>query len=221
MSQQPAPPTAVHPQPVVAAGATQVLGVAVLAGLALGVADLFLQRTLPYPWADLANSSAVWALAAFLLGAHLRPAPGAAARVGAVLVAVAGAVGLVVAVQAYYVAAVMADLASIGRLTSPSTITWMVLGVVAGALFAVAGAESRGPDPVRAAVALALPTAVLLAEAWLRTGWGGGGTALLTAALGAGVLVTAHDRLVVLQKAALFTVPLVPVCYVALKVSGF
>jgi hypothetical protein len=69
-------------------------------GIALGAVDLLLQRGLPYPWANLANSSAVWALGAFGVGwwwLHARPWGSALAGVGL----------LVVAVQAYYVAAVV------------------------------------------------------------------------------------------------------------------
>ena len=44
-------------------------------GIALGAVDLLLQRVLPYPWANLANSSAVWALGAFGVGWWLRARP--------------------------------------------------------------------------------------------------------------------------------------------------
>ncbi len=230
---QPAPPPSASPstspstspsssgalRPPVPTSAPGVLGTAALAGLALGVLDLLLQRTLPYPLADLANSSAVWALVAFLLGAWLRPAPGEAARAGAVLVAVAGAVSLVVAVQAYYLAAVVTDVASVARLTSVPTLTWMLFGVLAGAVFAAAGTWSRDADPARAALGLALPAAVLLAESWLRLSWGG--TAVLTAALAGVVLATALGRPTVLHRAALLTVLLTPACYLAQRVAGY
>jgi len=70
--------------------------VAFVAGVLLGVGDLLLQRNLPYPWANLANSSAVWAVAAFALGRWLRRDW---RRSG-----VAGVTMLVVAVEAYYAA---------------------------------------------------------------------------------------------------------------------
>ena len=45
---------------------------AVMGGLLLGSIDLIAQRTLPYPWANLANSSAVWAIGAFGVGVWVR-----------------------------------------------------------------------------------------------------------------------------------------------------
>jgi cobalamin synthase len=42
--------------------------VAIVGGLLLGLIDLLAQRTVPYPWANLANSSAVWAIGAFVSG---------------------------------------------------------------------------------------------------------------------------------------------------------
>ncbi len=41
---------------------------AILGGLLLGPSDLLAQNTLLYPWANLANSAAVWALGAFIIG---------------------------------------------------------------------------------------------------------------------------------------------------------
>jgi hypothetical protein len=66
------------------------------AAVLLGLADLLLQKTLPYPLANL-NSSAVWAVLAFLLGWWVRGPWWRSALAGSVL--------LVVAVPAYYVSA--------------------------------------------------------------------------------------------------------------------
>jgi len=46
--------------------------VTVVCGLLLGAGDFAGQKILPYPWADLANSSAVWAVAAFGIGLWVR-----------------------------------------------------------------------------------------------------------------------------------------------------
>ncbi|MGA8258462.1 MAG: DUF6518 family protein [Nocardioides sp.] len=62
----------------------RLLGAALLSGIGLGVLDLFLQLTLAYPFANLANSSAVWALCAFALARTARTTPGRAAAAGAV-----------------------------------------------------------------------------------------------------------------------------------------
>lgn len=185
--------------------------VAVLAGIVLGVLDLVLIRTLPYPWADLANSSAVWALAAFVLGRALRRGP--------LLSALAGAVLLVVAVEAYYLAAIAVDLASPARLTSPSTVAWVAFGVLAGAGFGLAGAWSRDRGTWRAAAGVALAAGVLLAEAWLRLDQAG--TALLTAALAALVLATAWRHPGEGGRAAVLAAPLAVLCLVGFTVAGF
>lgn len=49
---------------------------AIVGGLLLGLIDLLAQRTVPYPWASLANSSAVWAIGAFGIGPGSVPAGG-------------------------------------------------------------------------------------------------------------------------------------------------
>ncbi len=112
-----------------------------VAGVLLGVVDLMAQLGLPYPWANLANSPAVWGIAAFALGAAL--------RTDALRAAVCGAALLTIAVEAYYLAAVVALHDSTASLTSPSTGTWLVLGVVAGAGCAVAGLATRLPSAPR------------------------------------------------------------------------
>lgn len=145
--------------------AVTVACVAVVAGIALGGLDLLAQRTLPYPWANLANSSAVWAVAAFAIGAW--------AGRGAVRCVVAAVVLLLVAVEAYTVFAVWFLHDDPFTLTSPATVLWLVFGVVAGCVFGFGGhlRAVRGPWP--AAVGAALPAAVLLAEAAVLAGRGG------------------------------------------------
>ncbi len=129
----------------------------VACGVLLGVVDLLLQRTLPYPWANLANSSAVWALGAFAVGWWL--------RVGWWRSALAGIVLLVVAVEAYYLAAVVLLDDDVQTLWSATALTWLLFGVLAGALFGAVGGLSRDARPWLRTVAVAMPGAVLLAEA--------------------------------------------------------
>src|SRR6201995_2446069 len=95
-----AAPATIHPGSLAAQGLL-LLALAGVAGVALGVVDLVLQLHLAYPWADLANSSAVWAVAAFVFAfaATRHPVVGAAT----------GVVVLTVAVEAYYVAAMLTD----------------------------------------------------------------------------------------------------------------
>lgn len=85
---------------------------AVVAGIAVGGLDLLAQRTLPYPWANLANSSAVWAVAAFAVGVWVRR--------GAVRGVVAAVVFLLVAVEAYFAFAAWFLHDDPGTLTSPA-----------------------------------------------------------------------------------------------------
>jgi hypothetical protein len=136
---------------------TQVLVVPVLAGIVLGVGDVLAITHVAYPWANLANSSAVWAIAAFVLGAVLRTDP--------VRAAVAGAVLLVVAVEAYYGYATLTDLAGYHAMWSPTSQTWLVFGVFAGVIFGVAGAWTREAVWWRRVVGSATGAAVLLGEA--------------------------------------------------------
>ncbi len=166
---------------------------AVVGGVLLGAFDLLLQRTLPYPWANLANSLAPWAIGAFAAGRWLRR--------DWKLSAVAGSLLLVIAVVTYYVASWLTNVGSLTFLTSPTALVWLALGVAGGALFAAAGSLSRSSHPILGAVAGALPAAVLLAEATTyvdRAGHGDGSphyvsdklqTAAILAVLGIVVLV--------------------------------
>lgn len=129
----------------------------VASGIALGAVDLLLQRVLPYPWANLANSSAVWALGAFGVGWWLRARPWRSALAGIGL--------LLVAVQAYYLAAVVLMGDDVRILWSSTAMLWSFFGVLAGALFGAAGGLSHDRRPWLRAIAVAMPGAVLLAEA--------------------------------------------------------
>lgn len=190
---------------------SSVLARAAAAGIALGVLDLVLIQLLPYPLADLANSSAMWALAAFVAGRVLRAGPGVGAAAGVVL--------LLVAVETYYVAAVVVDLASPATLVSATAIAWCVMSVVAGAVFGAAGAVSTDDDAWRSAAAVALVAGVVLAEAWVRRG--APDTSLLTAAVGLVVLVSVSRGPLEVARAAALVVPATVVCVLGFAVAGF
>ena len=129
--------------------------ITIVAGLALGAVDLLLQKSLPYPWANLANSSAVWAVAAFGLGFWVRSPWWRAAAAGVVL--------LVLAVPSYYLTATLVQNDAIANVWAPSSLLWMVFGALAGAVFGTAGAWARTTG-WRQVVGIALPGAVLFAE---------------------------------------------------------
>lgn len=187
-------------------------GVTVAAGVLLGAADLLLQKTLPYPWADLANSSAVWAVLAFALGWALARGGGSWRRSAA-----AGLVLLVLAVPSYYVTATLVQDDDLSNAWAPTGLLWMFFGVLAGPLFGAAGALTRGERSGWLWVgAAALPGAVLLAEAALDiTRYPS--TAAIKAVLG--VLIT----LVVARTwtALAAALPLAAAGYAAFKVGGF
>ena len=138
----------------------RVLGSAVVAGLVFGPVDLAVQKLLPYPFADLGNSMAVWALGAFLFGAwvgtgRLRPIAGAAAF-------------NLVAVESYYLAATLVQHDAIGNLWATSTLLFLFAAVVAGLVFGLGGALARSGPGWQRLVGAALPGAVFLAEAGIR-----------------------------------------------------
>ncbi|WP_174537553.1 DUF6518 family protein [Micromonospora chalcea] len=127
-----------------------------VAGFLLGFLDFVWIKWVPFPFAELGNSTATWAVAAFALGWWIRS--------GAVRAAVAASVLLIVAVPSYYLAATLLqgdDIAVIWALTS---FVWMAFGVVAGVVFGVAGIWAR-TDGWRRVVGTALPVAVFVEEA--------------------------------------------------------
>ncbi|GAA5146119.1 hypothetical protein GCM10023340_16560 [Nocardioides marinquilinus] len=195
------------------AEARETLALAGAAGLALGVLDLVLIQVLPYPWADLANSSAIWALAAFALGRLTRSSVAVSGTAGAVM--------LVVAVESYYLAAIAVDLASPDRLLAATTVAWLAFAVVAGAGFGMAGAlvRDRTPGSWWAGAGLGLTAAVLLAEAWLRVD--ATATALLTVLVAVAVLGSESRRPGVIARALVLTAPLTALCFVAFVMAGF
>jgi hypothetical protein len=196
---------------------------AIVGGLLLGPIDLLAQRTLPYPWANLANSGAVWAIGAFGIGAW--------ARTGRWRPAAAGAVLLLVAVESYYLAATLVQDDALSNLWTATTLLWLLFALLAGTVFGTAGAWSRGSNRWLRIVGLALPGAVLLAEAGVLAFRSGNGDAayrtdsLQTAAIDAalGILLapllgrSTRQRLEGLAA----SVPLAMVGFGALVVAGF
>ncbi|MDP9815492.1 hypothetical protein J3R04_001462 [Spirilliplanes yamanashiensis] len=133
--------------------------VAVLGGFLLGVLDFVWIKVVPFPFGDLGNSSAVWAVAAFSFGYWVRS--------GWVRAAVGAAVLLVVAVPSYYLAATVIQGDDVTQLWAAPSVLWMAFAVVAGVVFGVAGVWARAAGWWRT-VGIALPAAVLFAEAALQ-----------------------------------------------------
>jgi Family of unknown function (DUF6518) len=136
--------------------------VAVIAGALVGFCDVLLQKWLPYPWANLANSGAVWAVAAFLIGAWVHDQWQRSALAGIVL--------LIVAVECYYVTAAIVLNDNLANAWSKTAFVWLALGVAAGAVFGIAGAWSRSPRRVPRVLGYASLTAVFGLEALLVLG---------------------------------------------------
>lgn len=185
--------------------------VALIGGVLLGLVDLVLQKTLPYPWANLANSSAVWAVLAFALGYWVRRPWWGSALAGAVL--------LVLAVPSYYVAATLIQGDDLGNVWAPTSLLWMAFGLVAGLLFGAAGHLARLAGRWRVA-GIAMPGAVLFAEAAVGP-IGSPATSVIQAVLGVLIIVLLgrgwRERLLALA----VSVPLAAVGYVAFLVGGF
>ncbi len=129
-------------------------------GLVLGPLDLGLQHLLGYPWANLANSSAVWAIVAFALGYTV---PGRRRW----LPALAATVALVVAVESYYLAAVLTLGDDPSTMVDAAGLRWLIVAVGAGVIFGTAGAWARNRQGGAAALGTAFAPAVLFAEAVL------------------------------------------------------
>lgn len=196
---------------------------AVAAGVLLGVGDLLWMRHTPYAIGQVANSSSVWAVSAFVLTAVL--------RLDAIPGAVVGVVMQLVAVEAYYAAAIVMRGASSEILSAPNTQMWLLLGVVSGVVFGVAGAWAEGTSWLRSVVGWALAAGVLVGEGALRLahldryalseqhdlrqlGW-------TTIALGGVVLLAGARRPLRLAGAAALTVPIALLCAAGFVAAGF
>jgi hypothetical protein len=183
--------------------------VTVGSALLLGVLDLLLQKTLPHPLANLANSGAVWAVPAFLLGWWLRGPWWRCALAGAAL--------LVVAVPAYYVSAWLIQNDDLSVAWAPTSL-WMIFGLIAGAVFGTAGSWARSSGWWRL-VGIASPGAVLAGEALTQRAENVS-TAFLELALGVLVSLlvgrTARERLI----APVLSLPLGVIAYAGFALGG-
>lgn len=131
-------------------------------GLLLGVLTNLAQGWLPGAWNQIANSGAVWSVAAFAAGALLAGRVGQGGRGGPSVAAVAGLcaeAGLVVGYYGY--AEVARD--GMGSLFAP--LVWLGMAFVAGPLFGVAGLWWRGACPRRRVVGVAALGGVFGTEA--------------------------------------------------------
>ena len=188
----------------------------VLGGVALGALDFLWIKVVPFPLGGLGNSSAVWAVVAFVFAYRLRRGP---------LVSVLGSVVLLVlAVPSYYLTAVLVQADDPGAVWSP---VWTAFAVVAGVVFGAAGSLAHGRRQVPA---LAVPVAVLFAEAGLLAARVGDpnhdAAELLGQAaieVGLGVLVTLVVRATRRRRAAalLLAAPLAVLGFVLFRVAGF
>lgn len=189
-------------------------------GLALGAVDLLLQRTLPAPWANLANSSAIWALAAFGFGLWVRTPWWRAALAGAAL--------LLIAVPAYYLTATIFLHDDLAVLWDRVALLWMAFGVLAGLIFGFGATLVRSSGWQQLA-AVALPGAVLFAEAAVAALRDGSEayrrdqleTAIIEVVLGVAVILavgrTGRQRI----GGLILSVPLAVIGFVAFKIGGF
>lgn len=189
-------------------------------GVLLGVLDFVWIKYVPYPFAALGNSLAVWAVAGFLFTYW--------ARWGWARGVAAAVVMLVVAVPSYYLAAALIQNDDLANMYNQVALLWMGCAVLAGVVFGGAGIAARTPGRWRAA-ARAMPAAVMFAEAALisrRIGDEGRGidplwSVLIDVALGVllTVLVAAtwRQRLVAL----LLAVPLAAVGFALLSAARF
>jgi hypothetical protein len=184
--------------------------IAPVAGFLLGFLDFVWIKFVPFPFGGLGNSIAVWAVAAFLLTFSRRWPLGRAVAAAVVM--------LVVAVPSYYAAAALIQDDDWSTIWAVPSLLWMLMGVIAGAVFGAGGVIARRPGRLRRP-ALGLPAAVLLAE--LARMAGELGYALVLAALAVLITVlvarTWRDRAVALAGA----VPLAGVGYLLMRVTFF
>ncbi|GIF25103.1 hypothetical protein Ate02nite_78330 [Paractinoplanes tereljensis] len=193
--------------------------VAPVAGVLLGVLDFVWIRFVPFPFGELGNSIATWAVAAFLLTFYGRWGI-RAGLTGAVLC-------LVLAVPSYYLAATAIQHDDLANVYATTSLLWMGLAVVAGTVFGAAGVLARTSGRVRDA-ALAVPASVLFAEAilnLLRIGDNNHKTTSLTAyailLIVLGVLITTWLSRTRTGIVLLYAVPLTALGTALLTTTGF
>lgn len=135
--------------------AAQVVECGIVGGTSLGALDLLAQRYFAYPWANLANSPAVWGVAGFLLAWGQRR----------MILGVAGAVIMLpTAVLAYYLAAAVVLGDDVANAFSSVAVFWYAGGVGIGVVAGLAGALCRCHRRWQVVIGAAFPPALLLAE---------------------------------------------------------
>jgi hypothetical protein len=194
---------------------------AVMGGFLLGFLDFVWIKFVPYPLANLGNSSAVWAVAAFAFGYW--------ARSGWMRAALGAVVLLVVAVPSYYVAAALIQNDNWSAIWDSTSFVWMLFGVIAGVVFGVAGVWARMAG-WRQVAGIALPGAVMFAEAVMearRIGHPDYGTTeprwnvVIDVVLGVLVIALAARTTRLRATALALAVPFALVGFGAFRVAGF
>jgi hypothetical protein len=123
----------------------------VVVGLALGVFAVLADGIVRWRWfVSLGNLASPWGLAAFLVGLRAE-----SPRRGALV----GAVTLVIGVATYYV-----GLALRGYVVGEPTVAWTAVATVAGPIMGLSGAAVSSLRERPPAVAVAAPSAMLVAE---------------------------------------------------------
>jgi hypothetical protein len=124
-------------------------------GVTVGLTTLWLQGVLPGAWNHLANSGAIWCLAAYAAGAFLLSQQ-------AVVVGTATLFGAVIG---YYAGATvfLGDDVSAAALRWP--MIWLTVALVAGPVFGLAGAAYRSPSRMQRLLSVLAVGSVFIAEA--------------------------------------------------------
>lgn len=144
--------------PVVESLGAGSLAIAVLGGVAVGALTLAGQRVLPGTSNQLANSGAVWSVAAFAAGRFLPVRTRGAAVIGALT--------LIGAVVGYYATTTLFLHDDVNTATMRAPLIWLAIAVVAGPAFGVAGNLVRTNSRIwLRAVAADLVGAVFIGEA--------------------------------------------------------
>ncbi len=129
------------------------IGLAAIAGLALGVLTVVGQDVLPGLVVGIANSAVVWSLFAFVAGALAR---------SEVEAAFAGAAVLVGAVVGYYVSVPILVEGAASNVRS--VVIWGAVAGLSGPVLGIAGRWWRSGTPTQRVVATAVPAGLFVGE---------------------------------------------------------
>ncbi|MDI5961221.1 DUF6518 family protein [Streptomyces sp. SL13] len=154
--------TASTPAPATREASVRAWAGSVAGGLLLGVLTNLAQGWLPGAWNQIANSGAVWTVAAFVAGALVT------GRVTLAVRAVAGLLAELAVVVGYYGYAEFGR-HGIGSLYAP--LIWTVMALVAGPLFGIAGTWWRREPDVRRRIAGLAALAGVFGQEGLRYAW--------------------------------------------------